>query len=494
MSITIKKYIDITTAVAGSAAADNRELMQRIFTENPLVPVNGVIEITTLAEVGTYFGTGSEEYKRAIGYFGFISKSATRNDVISFSGYSLVPVEALILGNQEQQSLTALNAFNSAILEITIGGFGGATAPIDLSTAPDIATAMTTIESAINALSVDPLVANATVAYDPIGQRVILTAGAQANAPIVFSSPTAGFLSVLGWALGSATSDGSDGETITAALQLSDSKSDNFGAFVIIGTLTEDEVVEAALWNKAQNVKYIYCVPVTTTSIATLAPKLIDIAGTAITLITDEDDDYAESSPAILLGATNYRGANSVINYMYQTMPYPAAVIDTATSDLVDALRVNYVGETQQAGDLITFYQRGVLMGGTVDPLDMNVFANEIWFKDAITVSLLNLLLAVERVSANTTGVLQLTGSMQGSINAALTNGTISIGKKLNDLQKASIKALTNVDAAADQVQNAGYWLEVEIVPEDGETNAVYTLIYSKDDVVRKITGSQILV
>lgn len=494
MSITIKKYIDIVSGVAGAAAADRRELMQRIYTINPLVPVNSVIEITTLQEVGTYFGTDSEEYLRSIDVFGFISKSATQNKIISFAGYSDSAVPALIIGNQQAQVLADLNSFAAAVLTITIGGLGGTTPPMDLSVAGTISAAMTIIETAVQALDVDPLVSAATVVYEPVGQRVILTAGVDGEEEIIFSSATADFLSTLGWAAGSAISDGTAGETFTEVMDISASGSDNFGSFLFTEDLDLADIEELATWNHGQNVKYFYCVWVEAADAQLYYDTLKDYSGTALTLITDEVGDYAESIPAILMGATDYDSSNSVINYMYQVIPYPVSVDDTATSDAMDEIRVNYNGQTQQAGSEIFFYQRGLLLGPINAPLDMNTYANEVWFKDAIIVALLNLFLAVERVPANTTGVLTLTTTINGPIGDALDNGTISVGKTLTDLQVASIKELTGNDQAAAQVENAGYWLTVEIVQDGDENNAVYTLIYSKDDVVRKITGSQILI
>jgi hypothetical protein len=495
MSITIKKYIDIDSGVAAASAVSRRELMQRIFTTNVLVPVNTSIEITTLKEVGDFFGETSEEYKRAVNYFGFISKSITKNDVISFAGYSTVPVAARINGKQQAQSLAELTAYTTAEMTLTMGGIGGSTGPsIDLSSSASISDAMTAIQVALRALDVSVLFTTLTVTYDPVGKRVTMVSGANGENAIVLTSATAGFLETLGWAIGAGISDGTVGDTITSALAISDSLSDNFGSYLFAETLLIDAVIESAAWNHDKNVKYIYMVPVSAANSQLWHDALNEYSGTALTLNTGASDDYSESIPGILLGATNYDGVNSVINYMYQVVPYPISVNDTSTSDAFDELDINYNGQTQAAGDKIFFYQRGKLMGSNTAPLDMNVYANEIWFKDAITVSLINLLLALERVPANTSGRLTITSTINGVISNALRNGTISIGKTLTDLQRAAVKAITGNDEAASQVQNAGYWLNVEFVKEGSDTNAVYTLVYSKDDVVRTIEGSQILI
>jgi len=497
MSITITKYIDIVSGVAGAATLARRHLGQRIFTTNILVPIDGIIEITELTEVGTYFGTDSEEYLRAVEYFGFVSKSITQNDMISYAGYSTTAVASRIIGNQQAQVLADLILITAGEITIDIGGDGGTTAAINLSGAASISDAMTLIETAIQATGAGAAVTACTVAYDPVGERVNLVAGATGVNAITISSTTVGFLDTLGWSTGSAISDGSDGETTVAALTTSDDSSDNFGSITFAETLTLEQHVANAQWNDALNVKYIYNIPVTANNSQAWYDDLQNIGGCQLTLIV-ADTDYTESIPSILLGATDYDNVNSTINYMYQIVNYPISVDDTTTSNTFDAIRVNYNGQTQSAGSEIFFYQRGFMMGTSSDPVDMNVYANEMWFKDAILVSLMNLLLAMEKIPANTSGSLTINSTIKGIVDEALANGTISVDKTLTDLQKASIKSLTGNDGAADQVQNAGFWLEVNIVQEVVndvvENNAEYLLIYSKDDVVRKIEGRQILI
>ena len=84
MAIAFTKYILITSGVGGGNAVRKRELIGRLFTTNELVPTGSIVEFTTLADVGTYFGTTSEEYKRASFYFGFISKSINSAKNISY--------------------------------------------------------------------------------------------------------------------------------------------------------------------------------------------------------------------------------------------------------------------------------------------------------------------------------------------------------------------------------------------------------------------------
>lgn len=496
MSITITKYVDITSGVLVSSTVSDRELIERIFTTNSLVPVNSFVEFTSLEEVQTFFGSSSNEALRAVAPFSFVGKTQTVVRKMSYAGYSTVLVPPLINGATKVQSLTALNAFNAATLTLTIGGVGGTTAPIDLSSEISISDAVALIETAIRALDVATMFASSTTIFDPVLNRIIFTGGDTGFNEVILSSVTSGFLSQLGWAEGVGISDGTDGDTLTSVITISNAASDNFGSITFVETLTIDDITEVATINNSFNVKYIYNVPTTAANAQTYTDTLATFSGTAVTLVDDNETDLTESTPSILLASTNYNGTNSVIGYMYQTMNdlYPVSVTDTATSDTFDADRVNYIGQTQQAGKAISFYQRGILLGSSTSPLDMNTYANEMWFKDNITVVLINLLLAVNIVSADTAGEAQITSTIQSSINQALTNGTIVIGKSLSAADKALILSITNDPNAASQVQNNGYYLTVTIVTVESEKQGQYRLIYASDEQVRSFTGINSLI
>ena len=83
-------------------------------------------------------------------------------------------------------------------------------------------------------------------------------------------------------------------------------------------------------------------------------------------------------------------------------------------------------------------------------------------------------------------------------IAVALLNGTISPGKALTTAQQIAVTDISGDINAYRDVQSQGYWLGVTIVPRvvSGATKyvAVYTLAYSKNDVIRKIEGSHNLI
>lgn len=381
MAISFSKYISIVSGVGGGGGVRQRDLIGRIFTTNTALEVGTIVEVTTLADVLTLFGSTSEEYKRASFYFGWVSKNITSPTKLSFARWDDVTPESI---------------------------------------------------------------------------TDVLTKSTEAN--------------------------------------------NNFGSFCFTdaAALSLLEVTEAATWNDAQNNMFQYCVPVTAANTSAWSAALIGLSGVSLTL--DEIvGEYHEMIPMIILAATNYAKRNAVQNYMFQQFAATPTVTTTVLSNTYDDLRVNYYGRTQTAGQTIDFYQRGVMMGLATDAVDMNTYANEQWLKDAAGSAIMSLLLSMPKVSANEKGRAQLLTVIQSVIDTALFNGTISIGKTLNITQKLYIGSITGDDLAWHQVQAIGYWVDCVLesyVTVDGRTEwkASYTLMYSKDNVIRSVDGSHILI
>jgi hypothetical protein len=289
------------------------------------------------------------------------------------------------------------------------------------------------------------------------------------------------------------------GETVTAVLTASSEANNNFGSFAFIPVLTSAQIAEAALWNNTQNVMYQFCASVPAADVATVSAAIIGYAGVSITLKSLVATEFHELIPMTILAATNYAKRNSVQNFMFQQFALTPSVTTTTLSTTYDELRANYYGRTQTAGQNLDFYQRGALMGGNTAPTDMNTYANEQWLKDAAGAQIMSLLIAMPKVSANAGGRAQLVTVLQDVIDRALFNGTISVGKELNVTQKVYIASVTGDDLAFHQIQSIGYWVDCTLesyVTVDGRTEwrAVYTLLYSKDDVIRAVSGTHTLI
>jgi hypothetical protein len=499
MPISFTKYVDITSGVGGATAVRQRDLIGRIFTTNPLVPTKTVVEFDTLEDVGTYFGTSSNEYLRARFYFGWISKNITRPRKLSFGRWADAATAPQIFGKTASYALGQFTSITNGAFSLTLGGVTNVLTSIDFSGAASLAAVAAVLQAKIRTQS-GAQWTSATVVYNASRGSFDFTGGATGAANVVVANAGSGteIANTIGWLTGAILSNGVAVETITTLLTESAEISNNFGSFLFMPTLTLDQITEAATWNDGQNVRYIYTVAVLAINAATWSAALLGLAGVALTL-SATSGEYPEQVPMMILAATDYNRQNSVQNYMFQIFTLTPSVTTTTDSNTYDALRVNYYGRTQTAGQLLDFYQRGVLMGNTTDPVDMNVYANEIWLKDAAAASIMALLLALARVPANDQGRTRLISTLQGVVNRALINGTISVGKALTDTQKEFIDEQTGSPTAWRQIQNIGYWLDCVIesyTTQDDRTEykAVYSLVYSKDDAIRKVEGTHTLI
>lgn len=502
MAISFRKYVDITSGVGGGAAVRERDLITRIFTDNPLLPTGTQAEFDTLEDVGSYFGTNSEEYARAAFYFGWISKNITRAKKISFARWTPDAVAPRIYGAPATYALAQFTGISDGSITLTMGGTTQALSGIDFSGAASLAAVAGLIEDAIQAVVAGgALWTAATVSYDAVRGSFNLLGGATGAAPISVAAGAGGtdISALIGWRdVDAILSAGAAAQTVTDVLDASAGSSNNFASFLFMPTLTDEEALEAATWANAQNVMFMFLLRTLEADAQANYDALKALAGTAMTL-APLSTEYDEMVPGIILAATDYSRRNSVQNYMFQQFALAAKVSSTTTSNELDAVRCNYYGVTQTAGQLLEFYQRGTMMGPATAPVDQNTFANEIWLKDAAGAAIMSLLLSLARVSANTKGRAQLIAVLQSVVDRALNNGTISVGKALNTTQKLYIAELTGEELAWYQVQNDGYWFDVAFLPvvtEDDRTEykATYTLIYSKDDTVRKVEGTHVLI
>lgn len=499
MPISISRYVNITSAVAGQASVSRRDLIARLFTTNELIPTETVVEFTSLDDVGTRFPTTSEEYRRAAFYFGFISKNITRPRRISFARWANVDTAPQVFGSSHD-NLAQLQTITGGQINISFGGVLLALTGIDFSGASSLADVATIMQTAVQT-GTGTVFTAATVTYNATAGRFELEGGATGNSIVEITAGTTGDVAEsLGWLSGAIVSNGVIAQSVTQVLSQTTELSNNFGSFRFINTLTDDQVVEAATWNEGQapNVVFQFHHGTLPADAAALSAALNGIGGVGVTLLSADLDQYPEMLPMAILAATDYSLPGAAQNYMYQRDDRLTATVTTnADANLYDGLGINYYGNTQQAGQIISFYQRGFLFGSGNDIRDMGAYANEQWLKDSIGVDFLNLQLA-SSISANEEGRVSALGVIQETIDLALVNGSILAGGTLTNLQRASVSEISGDPLAFQQVETSGYWVTVRfqdrVVNGVTESVLVYTLIYNDDDVVRSIEGTHALI
>ena len=158
MSIALTNYVSINSGLGAGAVVPTRELVGRLFTDNVLLPPQSFLSFTTAAQVGAYFGTTSEEYYRAVFYFGWISKNLTTPDLIQFARWVDVAQNPMIFPANSSFSATPWQTIISGSFKITIGGVQNSLTGLNFSSivlASDVqAVIQTGLNTAYNATSV----------------------------------------------------------------------------------------------------------------------------------------------------------------------------------------------------------------------------------------------------------------------------------------------------------------------------------------------------
>lgn len=500
MAISLTRYVDITSGVGAGNDVATRQLIGRFFTENPLVPTGSFVTMTSADEVNDYFGSFSEEFGRAAFYFGWISKNITNPPAMSFARWANVATAPQIFGSKGAQSVASWTSITTGSFTLQLGATTHTLSTMDFSAAASLSDVAAVVQAKIRTQTGSMWTA-ATVVWDSTRQSFDFTGGLTGAAVVVVTPGGGGndIASQLGWlADDTILSDGAAAQSITDVLSESAGADNNFGSFAFMPTLTLDQVVEGATWNQTLDNEFLYSVRVAVADASDWSSALLLIGGITLTLASPVQDEFPEQVPMMIEAATDYTARNSVQNYMFQIFDLTPSVTTDASADMYDELRINYYGQTQTAGQLIQFYQRGLMMGQSTDPLDQNVYVNEIWLKDASAAAIMTILLSLTEIPANAAGRAQLLVILQSVIDQALLNGTIEAGKFLTPAQKLFIGSITGNPLAWLQVQNNGYWVDARIVSEviDSVTQykAVYTLIYGKNDVIRKVEGRDILI
>lgn len=493
MSISIERYVNITSGVIGAQAVAQRELIGLRFSTDPRVPVDAHVVVDDASSALDYFGQSSPEYAFASQYFAYVSPApASRPTKLRFAAHVSTARPARIYGSKISAVLADFQAITAGTLNITIGGVNEEYVAIDLSTV----TSFANVASALQTLLAADF-AGTTVSYDAIGATFNVVTGTTGSADISIESSA--LSEMLGWGVSAIFSPGAAIQTPLEALRAAEQITDSFGSFSYSFDMTPADMVAVAQYNAGLNIKYMYLQSVTPVNAATVAAALLSIKSVGVTL-NGTASQFKESIPQAIMAATNYQRRNATVNYMYRQVSGMTADVTTdALADTYDALRVNYYGETANAGQKIAFFQRAFLMGGAVDPLDMNVHANEQWLKAYLTSTLLSLQLSIGKIPANNDGRGYVIAQVVDAANLGKFNGTIIVGKTFSVAQQIAVTQLTGDPDAWREVQTNGFWADAQVVERTGEAGVTefviqYTLVYSKNDVVRKIEGSHNLV
>jgi len=510
MSIKMSRYVRIISSVSGANAVAQQKLVGRRFTVDPRVPVDKIVSVGP-GGAEDYFGTQSAEAAFARQYFSYISPApASAAPELQFAAYPALARPTRVYGARISASIEDFQMIESGYLWITnrisesVFGLPGANFSAVTSFAEVAQVATEHLQSNGGTIG-------AGVTYDAVqGSFLFSHPGVDLYAALPAAEPDDGRnlppYSVDVFSLmrlagpGVIISPGTAGMTPLEAFRTAEGVSDSFGSASFGVTVPLDKALPLAEYVAGENVKYQMYWPVRSGETEAWHAAMANSASNGL-ILNERVNEYKESLPMAIMAATDYDRTNATINYMFRQsgVTLRPDVTDDQMADLLDALRVNYYGQTANAGQRISFFQRGYLMGGVTAPLDMSVHANEQWLKARLKAQFMSLLLTTNRIPANNDGRGMVMAVLQGGVNMAVANGTILIGKTLTELQKVAITQASGDPLAWHDVENKGYWYDVTITESTDESGtgtytAKYILLYAKGDSVRMVDGSHNLI
>lgn len=498
--IPIDKYVNIYSYAGGGSVVSEKQVYGRILTTNTLAPYGDVLEFPSAEAVRTYFGQTSKEYEFAQKYFGWTSKRMTQAKGLSFARYAPTgtPIEASIIGAALSFNIDTLKTITDGTLTLeytTQDGVVQTQEFIGISFAS--ATSMAEVASALNTIftSASPAVITGGIeaSYETLnGGRFVIT---KTEGYGKWQVATGDVAVALGLNYGNSPilSGGTSAtNTMTDEMERIMDLSDNCYTFAFLDKQSLNILEEVAEWNMGRNYDFMFVTSAgTIDEIGTNQAALANFDGTWLQYdATANEMQYV--APMAATANINYSKDHAAISFMYQPFDgYTPSVTDGATAEKLDALNVNYIGQTGK--NIAPFLQDGMLMGSVGDA---TVYVNGIWLKDQIITRVMELFMRADAIYANAADSAKIAAVCTSIWEQAQRNGVILVGKTLSSSEKAFIEQLTGDDMAWNSIVQQGYIFTYEITTDttSGKRYFSFRLIYGACDTIRKVEGTNIAI
>ena len=430
------------------------------LTDDDSIPTSQIVlPFASPEAVAAYFGDASNEAKAATKYFLGYANSFKKPRVIYFGRLISDAAAGWIRGGALEgttaASLAVLKSITAGTLTLTIGGAECALTGLDFSTATALSGVATTLQTAIRAKSGAALTA-ATVEYNSAFDAFIITAGnTGATSTMGYATGTAATALGLTQAAGAVLSDGSAALTLDANMQKFLDVTRNWVTFTTVEPVADG--VDYAAWASEQGVDFLYVDHKATQAAATTQAGIFTTENVGATAGVLGSVEYA----AMLMGAAasiDFDRRQGTITFAFKRQEgLPANVFEGQTAQALEAIRWNFVGDYATRNDNFVFLYPGAMFG---DWMWLDPYANAVWLKNALQVSIMAGLTQCPRVPYNDAGYTLIRSWCQDPINRALHSGIIDVGVTLSESQKAEVAREAGRDISAE-LYTDGYYLQV---------------------------------
>lgn len=485
---------DIVNVVPGvvSAGGTGLDMAGLILSESARIPVGVVLRFSNVRDVQDYFGPSSDEAKAAVIYFNGYTGSFIKPAFVLFSALTLTARAGWIRGGALGLTLTELKAL-TGVLTVTVGGVALTSSTINLTAATSFSNAATIIQSAFTTPGF-------AVTYDSLADAFVFTSTASGDAATVIY-PTGSLAAPLKLTAitGAALSQGQSIQTGSETMDAVIDSTQNFVTFTHLPELTDDEIVDFAIWTGSQGDRYMF-VPWTdsataTTNSDTTSPAVrinaLELSGTASVWSPTSDKavfilayaasiDFARTNGRV--DAAGRRG--------------PGLLADVTNQSIANNLRnngYNFYGAWATANDNFVALRWGVVSGPFAY---IDSYLNQVWLNNAFQLSLMVMLRDVGHIPYNDDGYEIIGANITTDITSAVNFGAIVSGVVLSEAQRVLIIGLAGSDIT-DILYTRGWELTIQDpgpVVRAARGSPICTFFYTDGQSVQRINLSSLMV
>lgn len=458
MAIAASHIVKVLPRVL-SAGSSDLELNGLILSHNELISADTlVLEFSSAAAVGDYFGSNSQEYRAAEIYFTAYDHKLSAPSKLLIARRLAEDSAAYLRGGRVSGSLADLKKISAGGLAISVDGQKQVLSGLDFSQLPSFSQAAELLSTALT---------GATVSYSSQGFFTITSHSRGPGSEISFAAAVTGAedlaaLLALGEADGGLLSPGREALSPEEQMKAILAKNQNFVSF---STLWEAETEEMLQWAAWANQHYGWLYVAHSEQAALLSA---DSAHDAAQALKDSGYDHccliygSHDYAAFILGlvaSIAWQRTNGTITAAFKSQSGLAArVNDESTAALLESKNCNYFGNFSTRNADFVFLYPGCLAAsdyGYIDP-----YINSIWLNNRLQVALMDGLRGSGRVPYNTRGYTMVAAWLLDPVNEARNNAAIEAGVQLSERQKSELINEAGLDIS-QELWTQGYYLQV---------------------------------
>lgn len=511
MSLPYSKFVPITAVVQTPSFSVEKQHMLLAMV-NDLIPTTQpfieFVSVSALADFKSYFGSDIPEYAQLQKYFGFLSKIGNSPDKVVIARWYKEDAAPFYKGSSDVVSLTELQSVSNGSFGINFDGTSYEVV-VDLSSATSYSDVASLIQTSIRE-GEGQAFTNATVTYNSITKGFIIVSGENGSTATVgeLTNGTTGtnILPLLGLK-NAILSQGVNSETYSEFCDRLFNANTSGYSITTLETLTDEDIQSSVQWLQGSTgnqthytvLRLVFNINDKATAEA-LSTTLENLDYTGYVICYDPNEEFINILDCAICASIDYEVTNGAINFNFQpavgytpitnlgdVVNYQTGQTNLSLSNELDSFKISYVYSVGFGNNSSNYYGLGLMANafGTED-----IQTNEAWLEKRLQVDIMNGLTSLNKLKLQGQDAVQLVSSfISPSFEQGKVNGAIAQNGTLSNNDRSTITQTTGNTAAADCVEQNGYYFQVQpLTAEDISQRRVRVLsCYLAGGVVNQV-------